>query len=88
MASEIFEPEEAWQFCDDCDPDHTLRYSAKRAFKEHQTSQGHLETTGKPLRDFACPKCENSFSRKSGIDRHAVDAALPSTSQDHPGNMR
>lgn len=93
MANEIFDPEEAWQFCNDCDPNHTRPFSAERAYNKHRTSQGHLKVIGQPLRHISCPECGKLFSRESAIQRHLASGqclgrrstlnAIPESSRKH-----
>jgi len=77
MANEIFEPEQAWRFCNICDPQNTRPFSAERAYIKHQTSQGHLKRTGQPLQDVVCPKCGKSLSRGSIVLRHVASGQCP-----------
>jgi hypothetical protein len=77
MANEIFEPEQAWRFCDVCDPQNTRPFSAERAYIKHQTSQGHLKKTGQPLQDVVCPKCGKSLSQESAVQRHLTSGQCP-----------
>jgi hypothetical protein len=77
MAKEIFEQEQAWRFCDVCDPHKTRPFSAERAYNQHQTSQRHLKRTGQPLQDVSCPKCGKSLSRGSIVLRHLASGQCP-----------
>lgn len=77
MANGIFEPEQAWRFCDVCDPHNTRSFSAERAYNKHQTSQRHLKRTGQPLQDVSCPKCGKSLSRGSIVLRHLASGQCP-----------
>lgn len=77
MANAIFEPEQAWRFCDICDPHETRPFSAERAYIKHQTSQRHLKKAGQPLQDVSCPKCGKSLSRGSIVLRHLASGQCP-----------
>lgn len=85
MANELFEPEQAWRFCDICDPHNTRPFSAERAYNQHQTSQRHLKKTGQPLQDVFCPECGKSLSRGSIVLRHLASGQCPGRkSSPHP----
>lgn len=77
MANEIFEPEQAWRFCDVCDTQKTRPFSAERAYIKHQTSQGHLKNINQPLHNVPCPKCGKSLSQESAVRRHLTSGQCP-----------
>ena len=77
MANEIFEPEQAQWFCDDCDPQNTRPFNTERAYIKHQTSQRHLKATGQSIQNVPCPECGKSLSRGSAVQRHLTSGQCP-----------